>query len=321
MKIMIQTCADESAQKHYKNTIIKKHTISEIKANIDNIYHEELDQTDYEMFSIWGMKPIRGKSNHPQWNKLSIGDIVLFYANKTIISYGTVVSKFKNHLYAEKLWGKTNHDETWEYMYILKDIIHVEIPAKPILELARYRKTFFQGSVVFNEEISFMINELFDLYEGVTPFDYENVDFSEPVLNLLETDGSNTVSTRNEQTALRAYLFDKKKYKNCSICGKKYEKEFLATAHLKKRCLCNHEEKLDFNNVLPMCYFGCDVLYEKFYIGVKNGAVIKLRDSNVLQIQDRIAALDGLKCEYFSDDNEKYFDFHNDMVTHDNSER
>ena len=46
-------------------------------------------------------------------------------------------------------------------------------------------------------------------------------------------------------------------------------------AHIKKRSFSSTEEKLDYKNiVMPMCKFGCDELYEKGYIIIKDGQVV-----------------------------------------------
>jgi len=34
-------------------------------------------------------------------------------------------------------------------------------------------------------------------------------------------------------------------------------------AHIKRRADCSHEQRLDPYNVIPMCLFGCDALFEK----------------------------------------------------------
>ena len=48
----------------------------------------------------------------------------------------------------------------------------------------------------------------------------------------------------------------------------------LVAAHIKKRSKCNNKERKDFKNIAAlMCKAGCDDLYEKNYIFVKEGKV------------------------------------------------
>lgn len=62
----------------------------------------------------------------------------------------------------------------------------------------------------------------------------------------------------------------------CGICNKEYPINLLITAHIKKQTHCTFEEKLDYKNiVMPMCKMGCDDLYEKGYIFIRDGKVMK----------------------------------------------
>ena len=63
---------------------------------------------------------------------------------------------------------------------------------------------------------------------------------------------------------------------------------------------------------MPACNLGCDVLYEKGYIIVRDG-VIK---SNMLDkystkdLAKHLETIENLRCKYWSSNNQKYFEFH-----------
>lgn len=80
---------------------------------------------------------------------------------------------------------------------------------------------------------------------------------------------------RKEQKILQDWLFKDKEQEVCAICGKTYSVRTLVVAHKKKRSECNDAERLDPYVVMPVCLFGCDYLYERRHILIKNGVVIK----------------------------------------------
>lgn len=80
---------------------------------------------------------------------------------------------------------------------------------------------------------------------------------------------------RKEQSLLRAYLFDGKEKEKCTICHRTFPVSLLVAAHIKPRSECTSPERKDYSNIVtPMCKLGCDELYEKGFIVVKNGHVV-----------------------------------------------
>jgi hypothetical protein len=118
---------------------------------------------------------------------------------------------------------------------------------------------------------------------------------------------------RTEQDYLRNQLFEGKKYFECGICGNRYPVSFLVAAHIKKRSECTFEEQNDKSIVMPMCNFGCDELYEKGYISVKEGSVIQIKEEPMTPlIQDYIDTIEGKNCEYWNESTYKYFNWHSE---------
>lgn len=146
---------------------------------------------------------------------------------------------------------------------------------------------------------------------------YENI--KTPSLSeynkLVEADNLDnvTVSTsRKEQKFLRDNLFKNKSIDTCCICHNSYPIQFLTAAHIKKRSKATIEERKDFENIVaPMCNLGCDDLYERGYISVKDGVVI----SNSLKhatgdLKDYINKIINNKCLIWNESNKKYFEWH-----------
>jgi hypothetical protein len=148
-------------------------------------------------------------------------------------------------------------------------------------------------------------------------------DFEDAVYTLEELDRSvpldqrREVSIRTEQGFLRQYLFGTKQEHTCTICGRVFPAKFLRAAHIKRRADCSVEEKLDYkNNVTPMCTFGCDELFERGYIVVRNGRVGKGQWVGVTPpVQDYIAGITDRPCLPYYRGSRPYFDWHAQKYT------
>ena len=146
---------------------------------------------------------------------------------------------------------------------------------------------------------------------GSSKDDYIEVDQMSYYAAIDELDAKYTALRRTEQSYLRFKLFGNNKYADCCICGERYPVEFLVTAHIKKRSLCDEAEKRDFGNIVAsMCKFGCDDLYEKGYISVVDGLVVSnggevYSDS----LNNYVNKITNKECVAFNADSKKYFDF------------
>lgn len=129
-----------------------------------------------------------------------------------------------------------------------------------------------------------------------------------------ELDKRRETLQRTEQRFLRAQLFGNGRYSSCCICGEMMPIDFLVAAHVKKRSKCSVDEKLDFkNNVVPMCRFGCDELFERGYISVDKGKVVDLSVGATLEkAKNYISGLNGKKCLAYEGESNQYFDWHYD---------
>ena len=141
---------------------------------------------------------------------------------------------------------------------------------------------------------------------------YNEIRIQRQLKRLTTLDVQSIQRRRTEQNLLRRHLFNDSDKGNCALCSKDFPIQFLTTAHIKKRSLCNDLEKRDINIVMPACQFGCDKLYENGYVYVEKGVItpndkIKVTTKSV---SDYISTLRGKKCTYFSERNKKYFDDH-----------
>ncbi|HDR7670373.1 TPA: hypothetical protein QCX97_004283 [Bacillus wiedmannii] len=121
---------------------------------------------------------------------------------------------------------------------------------------------------------------------------------------------------RVEQSLLREFLFNGEKEVVCACCQTKLSPAFIATAHIKKRSYCSNEEKLDINVVMPLCYLGCDMLFEKGLLVVDSSGYFRRTDmmDNTVPYEGRVGALlreyDSKFCPYWKEETEPYFEWH-----------
>ena len=221
--------------------------------------------------------------------------------------------KIHSHALASQLWGFDNKGNTWEYIYFLSEVKNQHIPYKELNKVIPYNENYvIQGFSLLDEEKSINVLKAFDL-ESETYF--PNIDTEELFKELKNEDNLETKSTttgRKEQSAIRRLLFRNKPTGTCCICNKEYPVKFLWAAHIKKRAKCSLDEKKDLENIAaPMCKFGCDELYEKGYIGVKDGSVTQIKDNELTDnLQSYINSIADNSCSSWNDNTKHYFDWH-----------
>jgi hypothetical protein len=133
-----------------------------------------------------------------------------------------------------------------------------------------------------------------------------------------QTDVDSATKQRQEQPYLRKYLFGKKKFEFCAICGHQYPvKGLMVTGHIKKRALCSDDERLDLNIVMPVCKFGCDSLYESGYIFVDQSGKVQPNPRYYVGEQGDhfINSVKGKQCRAWNPQTKLYFDYHRGRAT------
>ena len=144
-------------------------------------------------------------------------------------------------------------------------------------------------------------------------FNEENIK-KKKILQLLEKktsfDKESITIRRTEQDLLRQYyLFGEEC--ECGICGKSFPPELITLAHIKKRAKCNDKEKKDVNVAMPLCYLGCDRLFELKFFVVNDGIVKKGKNKKITDdLNQYMKSLIGRKCKYYNNKTKKYFEFH-----------
>ena len=315
-QVVLQPAADPTAVVNYKNTITNRVSLNRIRPYISTAEFDRLCELyPSKDAAIWGVVPRKNNRNKKRWERIQVGDVVLFSAQKRIFSSGVITFKTHNKSLAKQLWGNDPDGETWEYIYFLDELKTQDIKQEVFNKIAAYSKgNIIRSFEVLGELKSLPILTALALF---SPTFFSNVSekaFEIAVHRLEHTplDVERTRLERTEQTFLRETLFSNKRIATCCICGEEYPVEFLVAAHTKKRAHCDATEKRDVKNIVaPMCKFGCDDLYEKGYIGVIDGKVeILKRTPATAQFLHHLSTVEGKVCSAWRNETEEYFRWH-----------
>ena len=67
-------------------------------------------------------------------------------------------------------------------------------------------------------------------------------------------------------------------------------------------------EKRDPSNVIPMCKFGCDDLFERDYISISHGRIeVNSQKVTTQTVAEYVRPLSGRQCKYRNEANAQYF--------------
>ncbi|MCU7766491.1 helix-turn-helix domain-containing protein [Priestia megaterium] len=314
--IAFQPNSDKVGQQNFKKTmeqpvpqsIIQQYLSSEEMEQIKSMYNNK-------GIEVWGVKEGKNGVTKKQYNKLSPGDVVLFYKEWYLYCKAIVTFKIHSPELAKALWN----DDNFEYIYFLTNVESCQIPVE-VVNHTIYRKNerfaIMGFKVLTSEQSELLLNKL-ELetepqLKEITKEDYQKaitLKIDKPLDSVAKRVG------RVEQGYLRKLLFGKRLYEKCACCGNLYPVSHLFAAHIKKRSLCSVEEKLDSQVVIPMCKFGCDTLYEDGFISVDStGHFIRLdkvaKKNSTPRVDTILEELNGRKCSYWNLNTAKYFEWH-----------
>lgn len=157
MNIAVQPYASTEAQGHFRDTVVNDVLLSDIKAYL-SLENQVILQNIYPegKLKVWG---ITANRQQKQWEKLTVGDRVLFYANKEFDYQAIVTHKISNAKLAEFLWGKMEDGQaTWENIYFIDNLNTISLDIKAYNQFLGYKENYFvQAFYVHSERQSELI--------------------------------------------------------------------------------------------------------------------------------------------------------------------
>jgi hypothetical protein len=311
--VILQPAGNQGGREHYIDTVANLVEISACAPYVAPQVQRLLEAAHPNgKAGMWGVVPGQKDVNVGKWNRISVGDVVLFAADKKITSAAVVASKFTSERLAKQLWDVNSDGVTWKYMYSLDEIRPLDITYEEFNKIVGYKSNnVIQGFTVMDEEKSSLFLDHFALHSERHLDDVAPAEFEEALINLDgELDRKAAGWHRKEQAMGRRRLLKGKPDGTCQICGRAMKSEFLIAAHIKRRSECEDHEKRDLDGVMMLaCKFGCDFLFEIGFIGVNEG---KLLVSLALQDQVAIQYSEKIKGRTISilEKQSKYFEWH-----------
>lgn len=298
MKIILAPCGRRKSKKSFSNyskTILNKVSSSEIRKFTDDFVFES------DFYSVWGFK----KEDRQRINK---EDLILFYSDKKIISFGKIVNVFLNEdeSFQEKYWVSKLAKKPWSTIVLIDKISEdIELTIGELNKIFSYKENnVVQGRMILDEEKTNKIMDFLALKDNKELSSY-NYAFTGA------TDIFREIKIRKKQQKLRQALLANTEVAKCSICKKDFPVELLWTSHILERKYLSEIERKDFKNIaVLMCVMGCDKLYENGFIIVdENGNIIKNHYKKSIEVIDNyIKAFENTKPINWNQETKIYYD-------------
>lgn len=116
--------------------------------NFDRTVRSEIDLSEYsdepvalsekDMVRFWGVR--EGSRNEDYFEKMEVGDLVLFYQNGEYVGTGWIGTKFED----DEQWASTTfwNDAPSSLIYTLEDFIPVSVPKAAVNEIFDYKQSY-----------------------------------------------------------------------------------------------------------------------------------------------------------------------------------
>ena len=289
--------SDKNVDQHYRDTILSPVAFDQ---HIDLLGTELADQLKAVFpdgtAPMWGITPGLDQKNVRRVEKLNPGDWIIFSGDKHLYFGGVIALLWRNAPLAERLWGTDDNGNTWEYMYALAETRGFDVPFEEVRDTLVWKpKRIVQNVTILKESEVELLEELLSLDPASAPKDPGDGDpangsAGEVYSSELERSVLRTI--RGEQATLKRRLLPGHAGQ-CALCGRTLPRALLVAAHIKKRAMCNDEEKRDLANIAMLaCTLGCDAVYEQGYVTVAPGGDI-LVSPLAAEFHDVAAYIDG----------------------------
>ena len=311
--VILQPAGNQGGREHYVDTVANLVEISSCAPYVAPQIQRLLETAHPNgKAGMWGVVAGQKEVNVGKWNRISVGDVVLFAADKKITSSAVVASKFTSERLAKQLWGLNPNGETWKYMYSLDEIRTLNISYEEFNEIVGYKSNnVIQGFTVMDEEKSSLFLDHYALRSERHLDEVEPAEFEEALINLDgELDRKAAGWHRKEQAMGRRRLLKGKPNGACQLCGREMKSEYLIAAHIKRRSECEDHEKRDLDGVMMLaCKFGCDYLFEIGMIAVKAERLLVSPSLKDIVAKEYASKIEGKTIQVL-EKQAKYFDWH-----------
>ena len=302
--VILQPASGKEAQDNYRKTIDPPVDYTRIQSHVSASFLEKMKlSVTGNGICVWGAIP----GNESRWDRILIGDVVLFYRDGRFFSRSEVVAKIHSWPLANDLWDSNEDGSRWEFVLFLTPPSPLDIHHSKIGEPLGFKSSSsYRRLNPLREGESQIILDVLAKEEASTEY------YS--AFNQIDAQGSldtaSTVMVRREQAALRKMLLGTGSEAVCGICERPLPVRYLVAAHIKQRSECTLEEKSDIPSIaMPVCTIGCDAFYEAGLVTVDEG-VVQVASTWSATLSDILDGLRGKQCRYWNSAREPYFAWH-----------
>ena len=159
--VILQPASGKEPREHYRDTVESLVALPQIRPHLSNSAYESLSTAvSADSTCVWGIRP----SMVSQWNKIQVGDKVMFARTKKFFSLSTVTWKVRSYSLAKDLWDVHDSGDTWEFIYFFGSPEDLDIPYTDINAVVPDRKpgAVPQGVTVLSSTKADAVFELLD---------------------------------------------------------------------------------------------------------------------------------------------------------------
>ena len=154
-QVIFQPIGIKKGEENLKKTVESYVDLDELKSFIkENQYKKLLEIYPEKRAKIWGVQGGKKSPNYTKWNSIKVGAKVLFYSEQKFIKSAKVTFTIWNKEIGKYLWDLNDKEETWEYLYFIKDVKTFDVDAQEIFKLIDSNESHVQGFRVFEDDRS-----------------------------------------------------------------------------------------------------------------------------------------------------------------------
>ena len=110
-----------------------------------SVIREFINEDEYQ--SLFGSFPFSsiaawGITRETHWEKIKLGDRLVFARDSHYFSTSIVTAKIKNSNLAKNLWGTDNQGRIWQWMYFFLPVEDINIPYALMNNVVGYSENY-----------------------------------------------------------------------------------------------------------------------------------------------------------------------------------
>ncbi|GCD99660.1 hypothetical protein [Embleya hyalina] len=322
MHVFFQPAAlsQKSVRRHYDATIARRVSFLDHERVIPGKAFRELSVSfpDGEA-CVWGVTPGQRGVNVSKARRIAKGDLAFFTGDKVAYLSGIVSAVWHSTPFAERLWGRDQLGQTWEWMYALDDVREHDILMDEVRAALGWKDTRnVQNLTLLVEDQGATMRALREARPG------SSLSAALPAASGPDVAPSParvvSAAVPGAGADVPAPSAGRITTGTCALCRGEVPDGFLVVAAIKTRG-CSPQERGDPANVIALCTLGCESLFRLGYVAVDGGGIVvtspQALEVPALRVHVERLALTGCEIAYRSLATAGYLAWHHARVFRD----